>query len=83
MHDLVLKHLLEEIKKRHKEGLMMYADLNGWRVNGGIVPPDLTLTGQVLDLVLIDRSVAPSRVVLLELTVPWDSDDSFKSALDR
>ena len=43
-HDLVLKHLLEEIKKKNKEGLTIYADLSGWRVNGGTVPPDLALT---------------------------------------
>ena len=47
------------------------------------MPPDLALTGQVPDLVLIDRSVTPTRVVLLELTVPWDSSHSFKAALDR
>ena len=63
--------------------MTIYADLAGWRVNGGTVPPDLALTGQVPDLVLIDRSVTPTRVVLLELTVPWDSSHSFKAALDR
>ena len=47
------------------------------------MPPDMALTGQVPDLVLIDKSVAPTRVVLLELTVPWDSANSFKAALDR
>ena len=50
---------------------------------GGTVPPDLALTGQVPDLVLIDRSVAPARVLLFELTVPWDSEGSFKAALER
>ena len=78
-----MKHLLEEIKKKNKEGLTIYADLSGWRVNGGTVPPDLALTGQMPDLVLIDRSVNPARVVLLELTVPWDSKGSFKAAFDR
>ena len=82
-HDSVLKHLLQEIRGKNKEGLTLYADLNGWRVNGGTVPPDMALTGQVPDLVLIDKSVAPTRVVLLELTVPWDSANSFKAALDR
>ena len=82
-HDSVLKHLLDEIRKKNKEGLTVYADLNGLRVNGGTVPPDLALTGQVPDLVLIDRSVTPTRVVLLELTVPWDSAHCFKGALDR
>ena len=81
--DSLLKHLLDEIRKKNKEGLRVYADLNGWRVNGGTVPPELALTGQVPDLVLIDRSVTPTRVVLLELTVPWDSAHSFKEALDR
>ena len=32
-------------------------------------PPVMALTGQVPDLVLIDKSVTPTRVVLLELTV--------------
>ena len=79
----VLKHLLEEIRNKQKEGLTLYADLNGWRVNGGTVPPDLALTGQVPDLVLIGKSVKPVRVVLLKLNVPWDSANSFKKALDR
>ena len=60
-----------------------YADLNGWRVNGGTVPPDLALTEQIPDLVIIDRTVMPAKVVLLELTVPWDSANAFKAALDR
>ena len=60
-----------------------FADLNGWRVNGGTVPPDLALTEQIPDLVIIDRWMSPAKVVLLELTVPWDSANSFKAALDR
>ena len=47
------------------------------------MPLDLALTGQVPDLALIDRSVTPTRVLLLELTVPWDSTSSFKAAFDR
>ena len=62
---------------------MVYADLNGWRVNGGTVPADLALTEQNPDMVIIDRSATPIKVVLLELTVPWDSSNSFQAALDR
>ena len=47
------------------------------------MPHDLALTGQVPDLLLIDRSISPVRVVLIELTVPWDSVSSFKKAMDR
>ena len=82
-HDSVLSHLLNTINKNKKEEVTTYADLNGWRVNGGTVPPDLALTEQIPDLVIIDRSMSPAKVVLLELTVPWDSANSFKSALDR
>ena len=47
------------------------------------MPPDLVLTEQVPDLVILDRSVTPGRIVILELTVPWDSSNSFKAALER
>ena len=82
-HDSVLSHLLETIVQSKKEGVTCYADLNGWRTNGGTIPPDLVLTEQKPDLVIIDRSVLPAKVVLLELTVPWDSSDNFKAAYER
>ena len=82
-HDSVLTHLLATINKNKKEEVTTFADLNGWRVNGGTVPPDLVLTEQIPDLVIIDRTVTPAKVVLLELTVPWDSATAFKAALDR
>ena len=63
--------------------MTVYADLNGWRVNGGTIPHNLVLTEQIPDLVIIDRSATPTKVVLLELTVPWDSSNSFQAALER
>ena len=60
----------------------VYADLDGWRVNGGTVPSDLVATGQIPDIVLLDRT--KKTIVLLELTCPFDSSaSSFKAALDR
>ena len=44
-HDYVLKHLLDEIVKKNKEGLKVYADLNGWRVNSGTVPGNMRERG--------------------------------------
>ena len=82
-HDSVLSHLLNTIVKRKKEGVEVFADLNGWRVNGGTVPQEMALTEQKPDLVVIDRSVAPVKVLLVELTVPWDAANSFQAALDR
>ena len=43
----------------------------------------MVLTEQIPDLVIIDRSTEPTTVILLELTVPWDSSTSFQAALDR
>ena len=82
-HDSVLVHLLDTIIKNKKPEVTVYADLNGWRVNGGTMPPDLALTEQIPDLVIIDKSGATTKVVLLELTVPWDSSNSFQAALER
>ena len=61
----------------------MYADLNGWRVNGGTVPQEMALTEQKPDLVVIDKSENPTKVMLVELTVPWDATNSFQAALER
>ena len=52
-------------------------------MNGGTIPHNLVLTEQIPDLVIIDRSATPAKVVLLELTVPWDSSNSFQAALER
>ena len=82
-HDSVLSHLLDQINKNKKPEVSVFADLAGWRVNGGTVPPDLVLTDQIPDLVIVDRSTTPTRVVLVELTVPWDAATSFQAAFDR
>ena len=82
-HDSVLSHLLTTIVKYMKEEVTVYADLDGWRINGGTLPPDMVPTEQIPDLVIIDKSVIPTRVVLVELTVPWDSSNSFRAALER
>ena len=82
-HDSVLTHLLESIQQHKKDEVTVYADLNGWRVSGGPVPPELVLTEQVLDLVIIDRSTTPVRVVLVELTVPWDSINTILATYER
>ena len=75
--------MLDQISKHKKPEVSVFADLAGWRVNGGTVPPELVLTDQIPDLVIVDRSTTPTRVVLVELTVPWDAATSFQAAFDR
>ena len=69
--------------QKKKKSIEVFADLNGWRINGGTVPPDLALTEQKPDLVVVDNSAAQKKVLLIELTVPWDSAHNFQAALER
>ena len=62
-HDSVLAYLLERIVSCKPDSMKVYADLNGWRVNGGTVPSDLVATGQVPDIVLLDK--VKETIVLL------------------
>ena len=55
-HDSVLTYLLDSIVRNKKEGVTVYADLNGWRVNGGTVPADHALTEQIPDMVFIKEN---------------------------
>ena len=62
--------------------MTVYTDLEGWKVNGGTVPPDLVATGQATDIVLLDRE--KKLIVLLELTVVFDSSLAlFQAAQER
>ena len=85
-HDSVLLHIVQKVIENKQDSMTVFADLEGWKVNGGTVPPDLVATGQMPDIVLLDKS--KKLIVLLELTVPFDSSlRSFKEAelfkLDR
>ena len=62
------------------EAVTITADLPGWRVGSSTVSPDLALTGQVPDIVILDKTATPHKIVLLELTCPWDSSASFRKA---
>ena len=78
----MLAHLVDKIVSSKEATMEVYADLDRWRVNGGTVPSDLVATGQVPDIVLLDRG--KKTIVLLELTCPFDSSErSFKEALER
>ena len=74
--------MVDRIVSSKTDNLEVYADLDGWRVNGGTVPSDLVATGQIPDIVLLDR--VKKTIMLLELTCPFDSSQSsFNNALDR
>ena len=49
----------------------MYADIDGAKVNGGTLPPNIVTAIQRPDLVLVDNSTNPSSVILVELATPF------------
>ena len=65
------------------EGVEIYADLEGHRVNGVTLPSDIAITGLKPDLVIINRKSSPPEVRLAELTVPWDTSACMDAALTR
>ena len=75
------KYLLTTFSSQGLEGAEIYADLDGHRVNGVTIPPDLAMSAQKPDLVIIKRKT--KEVKLIELTVPWDTTNNMASALQR
>ena len=82
-HDSCLTYLVEKLIENKPASVTTTADLPGWMDGSSTVSPDLVLTGQVPDIVILDKSTTPHKIVLLELTCPWDSSASFQKALLR
>ena len=71
---------MEKLCENKPDSVTISADLPGWMEGSSTVSPDLALTGQVPDIVILDKSTTPNKIVLLELTCPWDSSASFRKA---
>ena len=65
----MLSHALKTIKSQLTTETEVYADLEGWKINGGTIPADILVScgkGSKPDMVVIDRNI--KKIVLLELT---------------
>ena len=70
-HDSVLRTIFDFIRPEVKGGYDVFVDLSGHGAgNGGTVPPDVLVTTQRPDIFIVNRDL--KKVILLELTVPWD-----------
>ena len=53
-----------------------YSDLKDQTIGGGTIPPDILVTAEKPDIVIIDRRVAhisgKPTVIIIELTCPWE-----------
>ena len=77
----IMKYLHSLFTSQGLEGIEVFADLEGHRVNGVTIPPDVAMTAQKPDLVIINRKLM--EVKLVELTVPWDTTSNMTAALQR
>ena len=56
-HNNLVEYLHTLFSSQGLEGVEIFADLDGHRVNGVTIPPDLAMSAQKPDLVLIQREI--------------------------
>ena len=82
-HDQILHYLLKTLAAPGMEGLTFHSDLEGWKVGGGSIPPEIVVTSQRLDLVILDKRKTQTEIHLVELTVPFDTIEGIERARER
>ena len=72
-HDSILRTIYDFVSGRLGDGFEIFADLQGHGSgNGGTVPPDILVTAQRPDIVVLNR--ASRQILIFELTCPWDTN---------
>ena len=74
---------MNTLRKQNIDNVDVYADMEGYKVNGGTVPPEVAFTASRPDIVIVMKNCSPQKVILLELTVPWDRKSNIASAFQR
>ena len=82
-HNSILSYITQTLKENTPDNIAIYADLDGHKVNGGTLPPHITVTSSRCDLVIIDSSSTPTTVYLLELTVCFERPGNMEAAYQR
>ena len=81
-HNNVLREITESIDTN---SFQYYSDIQGKTIGGGTIPPDILVTAEKPDIVIIDPMLAsPSGkpfITIIELTCPWE--ERFEQARDH
>jgi hypothetical protein len=64
--------MTKEMKKEAIEEISIFTVIPGQSINGGTLPPDIIVTGQRPDIVIINRT--EKKIVLFELTVSFEKN---------
>ena len=70
-HNGVVAYLYDTLMQPKPEGVTVYADMEGAKVNGGTIPPEIMVTTSRPDIVIINQNTTPTSVILLEVTIPF------------
>ena len=62
-HNNIAKYLHTLFSSQRLEGVEVFADLEGRRVNGGTIPPDVAMTAQKPDLVIVNRKSKEVKLI--------------------
>ena len=71
-HNSILSYMTKEMNKGKKEDITVYTDIPGHSINGGTLPPDVIVTSQRPDIVILNRT--EKKIVLFELTVSFEKN---------
>jgi hypothetical protein len=79
----VLLHLTKQLIHRYGDapGIKVYADLEGYKVAGGTIPPHLLTTASRPDLVV--SNAEKKELHVYELTCPFDAKENIAAARKR
>jgi hypothetical protein len=82
-HNGVVAFLYSTLMENRPEGMTVYADVEGCKVNGGTIPPEIMVTTSRPDIVIINRKTTPTSIILVELTVPFTRNIEAANARKR
>ena len=75
--------MVQTLKENTLPNIQIYADLEGYTINGQTIPPNIIATLSRPDLVVIDSSPLNPTVYLFELTVCFERVDNMEAANSR
>ena len=59
-HNGVVAYLYDTLMQHRPGGMTVYADMEGAKVNGGTIPPEIMVTTSRPDIVIINKNTSPT-----------------------
>ena len=73
-HNSILHYISTILRDTKNEKFKVFADLDGFKVNGTTIPANIIATTKRPDLVVIETTERKEHVKLFELTVPFEQN---------